>query len=231
LALPFSAETVFCLDGHREHPLKWAAFSDFAVTQSSETMPTEETTEDDGWQRIWDARLAALKPILGDAGDTVYHAAVPMFLGGAADVVPFPSFVPGSTLVSADLTGEGVGQQPNSLGNYELMICTRTDIPAAPNLISNLAKYTLEAVLEPGESMDIGTYFGDATLRALLFTHPGDSPARFTLEGQQCSLLLCIGITADELDFKHANGSAALIERLRASSVFPYTVPDRPSVV
>jgi hypothetical protein len=194
-------------------------------------MSSEQPTADGSWQRIWDARLAALKPILGDPGGTVFHAAMPMFMGDAADVVPFPSYLPGATFVTADLTGEGVGQQPNSLGNYELMICTRTDIPAAPSLISNLAKYTLEAVLQPGESMDIGTYFGDSTLRALLFTHPGNSPTRFTLEGQQCGLLLCVGITKDELDFKTANGSTALLERLRAASVFPYTIPDRVSVV
>ena len=36
-------------------------------------MPTDPPTEDDSWQRIWGARLAALKPILGDAGDMVYQ--------------------------------------------------------------------------------------------------------------------------------------------------------------
>jgi hypothetical protein len=66
-------------------------------------MPTEETTEDNSWQRIWDARLAALKPILGDPGDVVYHVAMPMFMGGAADVVPFPNYLPGLTFITADL--------------------------------------------------------------------------------------------------------------------------------
>ena len=194
-------------------------------------MPTEQKPEDDSWQRIWDARLAALKPILGDAGDTVYHAAIPMFMGGPADVVPFPSYVPGFTYVTADLTGEGAGQLPSSLGNYELMVCTRTEVAAAPDLIARLAQQTLESVLEPGESMDIGTFLGDATMRALLFTHPGSAPTRFTLEGKHCGLLLCIGITTSELEFKHANGSDALLARLHASAVFPYTVPNRPPVV
>lgn len=194
-------------------------------------MPTEQISDDDNWQRIWNARLAALEPMLGEAGDTVYHAATPMFMGGPADVIPFPGYVPGFTYVTADLTGEDAGQLPSSLGNYELMICTRTEITAAPDLISRLGQHTLEAVLEPGESMDIGTFFGDSTLRALLFTHPGPAPARFALEGQQCGLLLCVGITTSELEFKHSHGSDSLLARLHASSVFPYTVPNRKPVV
>jgi hypothetical protein len=150
---------------------------------------------------------------------------MPMFMGGSADVVLFPSYVPGCTYVTADLTGEGTAQLPSSLGNYELMICTRTEIAAAPDLISRLAQQTLESVLEPGESMDIGAFLGDSTLRALLFTHPGSGSSRFTLEAQQCGLLLCVGITTAELEFKHVNGSDALLARLRAASVFPYTMP------
>ncbi|MDR3402586.1 MAG: suppressor of fused domain protein [Chthoniobacter sp.] len=194
-------------------------------------MPTETTPENDDWKRIWDARLAALESILGKSADTVGHAVVPFYLGGTADVLSFPHYVPGFTFVTADLTGEDVGQKPNSLGNYELMICTRSDFPRASDLISKLARYTCDAVLEPGQSMDLATFFGDSTLQALLFTHPTESPAQFTLEGQPCGLLLCIGITKDELEFKKANGSAALLEKLHAAGVFPYTVPDRTSVL
>ena len=154
-----------------------------------------------------------------------------MYLGGYADVVPFPYYLPGHTYVTADLTGEESGQPPNSFGNYELMVCTRTECARAPDLVSKLAKYTMTTVLEPGASMDLETYFGDSTLRGLIFAHPTDPPARFELEGQQCSLLLCLGITKEEMAFKHANGSAPLLERLRAADVFPYTIPDRPSVV
>ncbi len=194
-------------------------------------MPTERPSEESDWERIWNARLRAVEAILGPAGDVVFHAAIPMFMGGAADVVPFPDYVPGCTYVTADLTGEGAGQPVNRFGNYELMMCTRTDLPAAPNLLSKLGQYTLKTVLQPGASMDIGTFFGDSTLRALLFTHPGDSPAQFVLEEQPCSLLLCLGITLEELAFKKNHGPASLLERLRTAGVFPYTVPDRASVV
>lgn len=86
-------------------------------------------------------------------------------------------------MITADLTGEDVGQKPNSLGNDELMICTPSEVPAASSLISDLARYTCDALLEPGETMDVNAYFGDSTIRALLFTHPADGPVQFTLEG------------------------------------------------
>jgi len=196
-------------------------------------MPTQNPPQDDEWKRVWDARLTALASILGPSADTVFHATIPFHFrdaGGTADVVPFPAFVPGNTYVTSELTGEDVEQRPNSLGHYELMICTRQDLPQAADFISRLACYTCDAELEAGETMDIGEFFGDATLRAVLFAHPGEQPAQFDLLGQRCGLLLCVGITAEELAFAQLRGAAALLALLKDHAVFPYTVPGRPSV-
>lgn len=193
-------------------------------------MPDDTQTQNDEWQKIWDARIAALTPILGKPADTVLHAVIPFQLGGAADVLPFPDFTPGITYVTAEMTGEDVGQRPTSLGNYELMICARQELQKAGDLISNLARYTCDAELEPGETMDLGTFFGDSTIRALLFTHPREQAAHFEFLGQRYGLLLCIGITAEELAFKEVHGSESLLVLLREHGVYPYTTLDRPSV-
>jgi hypothetical protein len=193
-------------------------------------MPDDTQTQNDEWQMVWDARIAALTPILGKPADTVLHAVIPFCLGGAADVLPFPDFTPGVTYVTAEMTGEDVGQRPTSLGNYELVICARHELHKAGDLISNLARYTCDAELEPGETMDLGTFFGDSTMRALLFTHPCEQPVHFEFLGQRYGLLLCIGITAEELAFKQAHGSESLLALLSQHGVFPYTTPDRPSV-
>lgn len=193
-------------------------------------MPDQPQTENDEWQRIWDARIAGLTPVLGKPADKVLHAVIPFQLGGSADVLPFPDFVSGISYVTAEMTGEDVGQRPNSLGHYELMICARQELKKAGDLISMLARYTCDAVLEPGETMDLNTFFGDSTIRALLFTHPAEHPVHFEFLGQCYGVLLCIGITAEELAFKQSNGSARLLQLLREHAVFPYTTPDRPSV-
>lgn len=193
-------------------------------------MPDDPQIQNDEWQKIWDSRIAALTPILGKPADTVLHAVIPFHLGGAADVLPFPDFTPGITYVTAEMTGDDVGQRPTSLGNYELMICAKQELQKAGDLISNLARYTCEAELEPGETMDLGTFFGDTTICALLFTHPREQAVPFEFLGQRYGLLLCIGITAEELAFKQAHGSESLLALLREHGVFPYTTPDRTSV-
>ena len=194
-------------------------------------MPESERPETEDWKEIWDARLAALKRVLGRPTDKVYHATLPMYLGGFADVLPFPDFVSGMTYVTADLTGENVGQLPSSLGNYELMVCVREELPKAADMISRLARYTTEASLEPGSTMDLPDFFRGSVIKALFFTHPREYPVQFEFLGQQYGLLLCIGITSEELAFKHANGSGKLLSSLWHSGVFPYTVLQRKSVV
>jgi len=193
-------------------------------------MPDHPQTQNDEWQRIWDARVAALTPILGKPADTVLHAVIPFQLGGSADVLPFPDFTPGITYVTAELTGEDVGQRPTTLGKYELMICASQELKKAGDLISRLARYTCDAELEPGQTMDIGTFFGDSAIRASFFTHPGEQSVHFEFLGERYGLLLCIGITGEELTYKKAHGSESLLALLNQHGVFPYTIPDRPSV-
>jgi hypothetical protein len=47
----------------------------------------------------------------------------------------------------------------------------------------------------------------------------------------ECGILLCIGITSEELTYSRENGSDRLSEILKEKSVFPYTIPDRSSVI
>jgi len=193
-------------------------------------MATNPQTEEREWQKVWDARIAALTPILGKPTDTVYHATVPMNLGGFADVLAFPGYVTGMTYVTAELTGEDVGQLPSSLGNYELMVCFREEHSRGADLISRLARYTCEAKLEAGATMDLPDFFRGSVIKALLFAHPSDKPVQFELLGQRCGLLLCIGITAEELAIRRASGSDALLALLKQRGVFPYTDLQRKSV-
>jgi len=193
-------------------------------------MPDKPDTRNDEWQKIWEARISALTPILGRPADTVLHAVIPFQLGGFADVLAFPDFTPGITYVTAEMTGKDVGQRPTTLGNYELMICARQDLQRGRNLISRLARYTCDAELERGETMDVGTFFGDSTIRALLFTDPREQPVHFEFLGGRYGLLLCLGITEEELVFNQAHGPASLLALLRQHGVFPYTMPGRPSV-
>ena len=168
--------------------------------------------------------MAALTRILGEPAHTVFHAMIPFDFrdaGGSADVVPFPNYTPGATYVTAELTGTDVGQRPSSLGHYELIICTRQELRKAADFISRLACYTCDArELEAKTTMDIGEFFGDSTLRAMLFTHPGERPVTSRFSGQRYSLLLCIGITREELAFARSRGTGKLLTLALSSTEF-----------
>jgi len=182
-------------------------------------------------ERMCADRERAFSLHFGKSADVDYHAPIPFYLGGNADVVVFPSYRGGIAYITFDLTGGDVGQIPGPFGGYELMVCTRSQNERAVEIISRLARYTCDAKLKAGETMDIRDSFGDQSIRAFLFCHPEERPIRFEVCGQPSSVLLCVGITSDELEFKMKKGSEPLLALLKEKEVFPFTEPDRASVL
>lgn len=186
---------------------------------------------DGDWEVWWDARTAALEEVLGKSDDLVGHSLVPFEFGveagGAADVLYFRNHLAGVVTVTAQLIGDD-DQIRNDQGGYELMICERDDDHWGATFISRLAQYTLEARLNPGETMDVGPALPEgSTLSAMLFL----DYARFDVLGRSCGLLLCLGITADELAACRRGRAAEVEAALKAASVYPFTDHDRKSVV
>jgi len=95
-------------------------------------------------------------------------------------------------------------------------------------VISRLANYTLETPLNPGETMDIASAVPDgANIVAFLFQEYG----RFKVKGRTAGVLLCIGITSDELELCR-KGQGEMVERaLRDHAVYPFTDLYRGSVL
>ena len=187
---------------------------------ASEEQPNE-------WKQTWDARLAALTSVLGPTDGAVLHAMIPFHLGGQADVVCFRKHIPGRAAATCELLGEE-SQIRNDLGTYELMIAHRDDADWGPNVIARLGRYTCEARLEPGDTMQIGPAApkGSAIAGFLFLEY-----ARFVYREQRAGLLLCLGITADELDQCKAGRRAHVVEALNAASIYPYTDLQRRSVL
>jgi hypothetical protein len=187
--------------------------------------------ESDDWSKWWDARMTAMQSVLGDAEDLVGHAVIPFDmgadLGGGADLVYFRNYIPGVVAVTCELIGRD-DQPKSSLGNYELAICHRSDESWGPELISRLAHYTLEATLEPGETMDIASAVPEgSTIGALLFLRF----AEFEVLGRSAGILLCLGITKDELAACQSGRVAEVERSLRDSGVYPYTELQRKSQI
>jgi hypothetical protein len=188
-----------------------------------------EATND--WQAMWDARLTAIESVLGKSESVVGHSPIPFHfgseLGGAADVIYFRHHRPGIVAVTSELIGD-VEQVRNQLGNYELMICQRESVEWGARIISRLAYYTLQAELNPGETMGIESAAPEgSSIKAFLFF----DYARFDVRGQRAGLLLCVGITEDELHACRHGRTAEIEDALKTADVFPFTDLNRKSVL
>lgn len=171
-------------------------------------------TEKNGWQEIWDAHIQGLEAAFGKSDDIHLHAPIPFDLGieigGSPDVVSFSGFTNGKLYVTTELIG-CTDQKPNSQGNYELAVAHQGDEQWGVNIICRLAYYTLDSVLEDGETMDIAKATPDgSTIAALLFKRI----ASFEFQGNPANVICCIGITKPELDLCFKKGSKALLKKL-----------------
>jgi hypothetical protein len=87
-------------------------------------------------------------------------------------------------------------------------------------LISDLAKYTTEAVLKPGDAMDIAPALPQPTrLDHLLFV----PYAKIAVVGDEAAVMLRLGITGDEYDRVRKQGSEVIANRLKQAGVYPFT--------
>jgi Suppressor of fused protein (SUFU) len=165
---------------------------------------------------------------LGKPLDVVYHAVVPFEMGydagGRADVYTYNEKIKGVTYITGDLIG--TKQKKSDAGNYELMVCHKLDNEWGRELISNLSYYTLDASLNSGETMSLGS-FAKGDIVAVVF----DKFFEFTISGKKYGLMLIMGITEKELEWKEEHGGKELIKKFKENKVYPYTDFERKSVV
>lgn len=186
-----------------------------------------QNQEEDEWQQIWDERLAVLERELGKSDENIATSLIPIYAGGGADVLTFQNHLDGVAYVTAGLIGH-CDQRETSLGQYELMMCFRDENEWAPSLLSKLAPYTFQAALNPNDTMEIGPALPeDATLSALLFVNY----LQFQFRKQEAGILLCIGITAEELKMCQAGETEAVLQKIKEERVFPFTEIQRNSVM
>ncbi|HEX5106772.1 MAG TPA: suppressor of fused domain protein [Pirellulaceae bacterium] len=187
-------------------------------------------------QRWWDARLAALEGVLGKADEIMGHSPVPFIMGaecgGAADILYFRKHIPGVISVTCELIGgddTGVGAQvQNIMGEFELMICERETAEWGGRAIGRLAYYTFEHRLNPFDNMEIYRAVPkNSTIYGFLFF----DYARFEVLGNRAGLLLCVGITEDELNACRTGRRQEVENALKAANVYPYTDLFRSSVL
>jgi hypothetical protein len=203
------------------------------------------------WEELNEAKEKALSDVLGTPYESVLHALIPYYLGGALDLYPFPEPGGGTLYVTQEVIAPDPrnGPKPSALGRYELAAYTRKPFqpsedrvlnkdndPHETGLISRMlnpiARYSSMAVLNPGETMEIPGEQEDGSDALHVLLDKLDTGGReFRILGEKCGLLLCIAIHRTECNFAKANGSDVLLKRLKGAGIYPYSHLDRAPVV
>lgn len=188
----------------------------------------------DSYMQSFKAVKAELCSRFGPDDGRVFTSPIPLYVDpqrGLAGSLTFPEHVPGYTYCTCGLSLHP-DQQPGRNGHYELMMCAREEAPHIPEFIGALARYTFQAVLKPGDTMDIGSAQpAGSTVRGLLCAEPDIVRPTFTVFGRTCTMLLLLGITEAEMEGCLGSGSEMVLSLLKQRGEFPYTTLSRESVV
>lgn len=162
-----------------------------------------------------ETRVRALEGVLGPADEMHLHGLMPFFvgldLGGTPDIITFSNLVPpGKLYVTAELVGTKQ-QPPNKAGQYELAVCQVEPDDWAVGIMSKLAYYTLETILEHGQTMEIEPAVPPGSnIVAFLFRRI----AEYEAFGKPANVICCVGITRSELEHCFKHGSASLMSAM-----------------
>lgn len=218
-----------------------------------------ELTEEE-CQRFYDLKLQGLERVLGKMHDLVGHAIIPFQVGGAVDMYYFPNALPGTGFATMELIeAGGKGPKPSRIGVYELVAFTKhrlgesmaagksmaleqgeqiSEEDAAFRAIERricgiftaIGNYSYEAVLNPGDTMEIPRNEGEPNL-CLVCDEYVSPKGIFTIGRQKYGLLLVMEVFRSEMEYARKFGASRLFEKLKAQGYYPYSDLDRPAVV
>jgi hypothetical protein len=194
-------------------------------TRRKKSIKNKATENDD----IFDARINALTTEFGEIKN-VLQAGIPFQLGYDAGGLPniyfFENHIEGLVSITGNLIGEK--QPPSDAGNYELMLITKDKNDFLIQLLQNLSFYTMDASINSGDTMDLPLYNQiDTNICAVIF----DCYKHFKISNKKCGVMVMIGITQEELDFRNQHGGSQLLNELKKSKIYPYFDVNRESVV
>ena len=204
------------------------------------------STKDEKLFRIWlDRKSAFMGKVLGKEHDMVMHAFVPFAIGGSLALFYFPNGIPGTAIVTKELS-ELPNQGPSNdlFRSYELVMFTKhpLSLDDAKNettpfgrahrnieaILNVMARYSQTAKLNPFETAEFPTDMEGVGGKCLIFVpyarHSDDLAKDF-------GLLVIIEIFRSEMEYAMKEGGMNLLKKLKDSGFFPYSDLDRQPVV
>ncbi|MCG8571295.1 MAG: suppressor of fused domain protein [Spirochaetes bacterium] len=198
---------------------------------------------DDDYEQHYEKKSKSLENLLGELHELVGHAIVPFQIGGAVDMYYFLKSKYGTAFATMELIEpDGSGPKPNNNGKtYELVGFTKqkysenkeSDFSKIERRIcgifTTIGNYSYQAVLNPKETCEIPNE--DNTTNCLIFDEYTDNENKFIIDDHEHSLLICIEVFKNEMDYAMEYGTDKLISKLKEKKIYPYSDLDRESVV
>lgn len=192
----------------------------------------------------YDRKSMLMEEFLGPEHDMVMHALLPFIVGGGLDLYYYPNGISGTAIATKELSNlPGSGSSNDIFTNYELVMFTRQALDLdgmyddgnafavvhrkINQTLNLIARYSLEANLNPKETCEFPEDMPDVGGRCLIF----DSyPPEMSEDSSEFGLLLIIEIFHSEMQYAMKHGGAKLIKRLKDRKYYPYSDMDRKSV-
>jgi Suppressor of fused protein (SUFU) len=196
--------------------------------------------------QVWQKHKSALlEKKFGKEHDMVMHAFVPYAIGGPLALFYFPNGIPGTAIVTKELS-ELPNQGPSNalFRSYEMVMFTKhgLSLDDATNdqtpfgrahsninaILNTMARYSETAKLNPFETAEFPEDMETIGGKCLIF----DPYARYSDNMvQNFGLLAIIEIFRPEMEYAMKHGGLNLIKKLKEKGCYPYSDLDREPVV
>ena len=212
---------------------------------SGQQADDEDAYDEAAEEACYEEKSQWMESILGQEADMVMHAIIPYAIGGTLDLYYYPNGIAGTGIASKELVHAGGGAASNKAFDcFEWVMFTKCafDLDAAQDdstpfgkahnnisrILNMICRYSEQATLNPKETCEFPQDMEHVGGKCLIF----DSYADAAQAGpHNMGLMLIIEIHRDEMDFARKNSGSALIKKLKAAGHYPYSDPDRASVI
>jgi hypothetical protein len=209
--------------------------------QAKQPEPVRDEAAESQW---YEHKTRVMEQFLGKEHDMVMHAIIPYDIGGSLDLYYFPDGIPGTAVVTKELSAlPNQGSSNRTFKSYELVMFTKhpIDLDAKEDdagfgkaqdninrILNFIARYSAEASLNPGETCEFPEDFEHVGGKCLIFDGYGPHSDDVA---QDFGLLVVIEVYRSEMQYAREHGGATLLQMLKDAGHHPYSDLNRKPVV
>ena len=209
------------------------------MSDETDSFDDSENDFEDEWYR-W--KEGYYREVLGQQEDLVQHALIPYDVGGALDLYFYSGKIPGTAMVTMELSpSPEEGSSNDLMDRYEFVMFSRypfeasekTDSPFQKTMrdcypiLNLMGRYSEQATLNPCETVEFPEDMEDVGGRCLILNAWGEE----CQNEYNFGLMLIMEVHRSEMNFAREHGPDELFMRLDEAGYYPYSDMDRESVV